>query len=174
MKETPQMGVFQQPVRRIGLRMRNTDQSSSLFWLVVAIGIVLLSMRYGVGTLHEPGPGFITFFAGAILIVLSLALFFSNFRDRADRSSLWSLWAGLETGKILYVILLLVAYIFLLKPVGFLISTFLLLVLLFRVKGSYRLKTVLLMSLLVTAGSYLVFEIWLKAQLPKGIFEGII
>jgi len=48
------------------------------------------------------------------------------------------------------------------------------LVLLFRVKGSYRLKTVLLMSLLVTAGSYLVFEIWLKAQLPKGIFEGII
>jgi putative tricarboxylic transport membrane protein len=174
MKETPQMGVFQQPVRRIGLRMRNTDQSSSLFWLVVAIGIVLLSMRYGVGTLHEPGPGFITFFAGAILIVLSLALFFSNFRDRADRSSLWSLWAGLETGKVLYVILLLVAYIFLLKPVGFLISTFLLLVLLFRVKGSYRLKTVLLISLLVTAGSYLVFEIWLKAQLPKGIFEGII
>ena len=174
MKETPQMGVFQQPVRRIGLRMRNTDQSSSLFWLVVAIGIVLLSMRYGVGTLHEPGPGFITFFAGAILIVLSLALFFSNFRDRADRSSLWSLWAGLETGKVLYVILLLVAYIFLLKPVGFLISTFLLLVLLFRVKGSYRLKTVLLMSLLVTAGSYLVFEIWLKAQLPKGILEGII
>jgi putative tricarboxylic transport membrane protein len=154
--------------------MRNTDQSSSLFWLVVAIGIVLLSMRYGVGTLHEPGPGFITFFAGAILIVLSLALFFSNFRDRADRSSPWSLWAGLETGKVLYVILLLVAYIFLLKPVGFLISTFLLLVLLFRVKGSYRLKTVLLISLLVTAGSYLVFEIWLKAQLPKGIFEGII
>jgi putative tricarboxylic transport membrane protein len=173
MKETPQMGVFQQPVRRIGLRMRNTDQSSSLFWLVVAIGIVLLSMRYGVGTLHEPGPGFITFFAGAILIVLSLALFFSNFRDRADRSSLWSLWAGLETGKVLYVILLLVAYIFLLKPVGFLICTFLLLVLLFRVKGSYRLKTVLLMSLLVTAGSYLVFEIWLKAQLSKGILEGI-
>ncbi len=154
--------------------MRNTDQSSSLFWLVVAIGIVLLSLKYGVGTLHEPGPGFITFFAGAILIVLSLALFFSNFRDHADRSSLSSLWAGLETGKVLYVILLLVAYIFLLKPVGFLISTFLLLILLFGVKGSYRLKTILLMSLLVTAGSYLVFEIWLGAQLPKGILEGII
>ena len=168
------MGVFQQPAARIELRMRNTDQSSSLFWLVVAIGIVLLSLTYGVGNFHEPGPGFITFFAGAILIVLSLALFFSNFRDQADRSSLWSLWAGLETGKVLYVILLLVAYIFLLKPVGFLISTFLLLVLLFRVKGSYRLKTVFLMSLLVTAGSYLVFEIWLKAQLPKGILGGII
>ena len=154
--------------------MRNTDQFSSLFWLVVAIGIVLLSLKYGVGTLHEPGPGFITFFAGAILIVLSLALFFSNLGNQADRSSLRGLWAGLETGKVLYVILLLVAYTFLLKPVGFLIGTFFLLVLLFRVKGSYRLKTILLMSLLVTAGSYLVFEIWLKAQLPKGILEGII
>jgi len=174
MKETLQIGVFQQPDRRIGLRMRNTDQSSSLFWLVVAIGIVLLSLKYGVNTFHEPGPGFITFFAGTILIVLSLALFFSNFRDQQERSSLRSLWAGLEIGKVLYVILLLVAYIFLLKPVGFLISTFLLLALLFRVKGSYRLKMILFMSLLVTAGSYLVFEIWLKAQLPKGILEGII
>ena len=154
--------------------MRNTDQSSSLFWLVVAIGIAFLSLKYGVGTFHEPGPGFITFFAGVILIVLSLALFFSNFRDQAERNSLRSLWAGLETGKVLYVILLLVAYVFLLKPAGFLITTFLLLVLLFRVKGSYHLKTTLLMSLLVTAGSYLVFEIWLKAQLPKGILEGII
>ncbi len=154
--------------------MRNTDQSSSLFWLVVAAGIVLLSLKYGVGNFHEPGPGFITFFAGAILIVLSLALFFSNFRGRAEPSSLRSLWAGLETGKVLYVLFLLVAYIFLLKPVGFLIGTFLLLALLFRVKGSYHLKTVLLISLLVTAGSYLVFEIWLKAQLPKGILEGII
>ncbi len=154
--------------------MRNTDQSSSLFWLVAATGIVFLSLKYGVGSFHEPGPGFITFFAGAILIVLSLVLFFSNFRDQADRSSLRSLWAGLETGKVLYVLLLLVAYVFFLKPVGFLITTFLLLFLLFRVKGSYRLKTVLLMSFLVTVGSYFVFEIWLKAQLPKGILEGIV
>jgi putative tricarboxylic transport membrane protein len=154
--------------------MRNTDQSSSLFWLVIGIGIALCSLKYGVGNFHEPGPGFITFFAGAILIILSLALFFSSFRDQENRSSLWSLWAGLETGKVLYVIILLDAYIFLLKPVGFLISTFFLLILLFRVKGSYRLKTIFLMSFLVTVGSYIIFEIWLKAQLPKGILEGII
>jgi len=153
--------------------MRNTDQSSSLFWLVIGIGIALCSLKYGVGTFHEPGPGFITFFAGAILIILSLTLFFFSFRDQEDRGSLQSLWAGLETGKVLYVIFLLVAYTFLLKPVGFLISTFLLLFLLFRVKGSYRLKTIFLMSFLVTVGSYIIFEIWLKAQLPKGILERI-
>jgi len=149
--------------------MKNTDQSSSLFWIFIAVGIILLSLKYGVGNLSQPGPGFITFFAGAILFVLSLALFFFNFGDRADRNRLHDLWAGLETGKVLYVIILLVAYTFLLKPVGFLISTFLLLALLFRVKGSYRFTMIFVMSLLVTAGSYLVFEIWLKAQLPKGV-----
>jgi hypothetical protein len=154
--------------------MRNTDQSSSLFWLVAAIGIVLLSLKYGVGTFHEPGPGFITFFAGAILIILSLGLFFSSLRDEEGRSGLRGLWTGLETGKVLYVVLLLVAYIFLLKPIGFPISTFILLFLLFRVKGTYRLSTIFLMAFLVTAGSYIIFEIWLKAQLPKGILQGII
>ncbi len=133
--------------------MRNTDQFSSLFWIAVAIGIILLSRKYGVGNFHEPGPGFITFFAGAILIVLSLVLFLVSFGGRATRNRLGDLWAGLETGKVFYVILLLVAYTFLLKPVGFLISTFVLLALLFRVKGSYRFKTIFLMSLLVTSGS---------------------
>ena len=149
--------------------MRNTDRSSSLFWLVVGIGIAISSLKYGFGTLHEPGPGFITFFAGAILTLLSLSLFFSSLRDQKDRSGFHNLWAGLEPGKVLYVIVLLIAYTFLLKPMGFLISTFLLLFLLFRVKGTYRLKTIFLISFLVTVGSYIIFEIWLKAQLPKGV-----
>jgi putative tricarboxylic transport membrane protein len=154
--------------------MRNTDQSSSLFWLAVGIGTALSSLKYGIGTFHEPGPGFITFFAGAILIILSLGLFLSSLRDREGRSGLKNLWAGLETGKVLYVIVLLVAYLFLLKPAGFLISTFFLLFLLFRVRGSYGLKTIFLLSSLVTLGSYIIFEIWLKAQLPKGILQGIL
>jgi hypothetical protein len=154
--------------------MRNTDQSSSLFWIAVGIGIAIRSIKYGLGTFHEPGPGFITFFAGAILTFLSLALFFSSFSDQEKRGGLRSLWAGLEVGKVLYVILLLVAYALLLKSIGFLISTFVLLSLLFRVKGNYRVRTILFMSLLVTAVSYVIFEIWLKAQLPKGILERII
>lgn len=154
--------------------MRKTDQSSSLFWLAIGIGTALSSLKYGIGTFHEPGPGFITFFAGAILIILSLGLFFSSLRGQEGRSGLKNLWAGLETGKVLYVIVLLVAYLFLLKPAGFLMSTFFLLFLLFRVKGSYGLKTIFLLSSLVTLGSYIIFEIWLKAQLPKGILQGIL
>ena len=153
--------------------MRNTDQSSSLFWLVIGIGIALCSLKYGFGTFHEPGPGFITFFAGTILTFLSLALFLSSFGKQGSHGELRNLWAGLEFGKVLYVILLLVAYTLVLKSIGFLISTFFLLSLLFRVKGTYRLRTILFISFLVTVSSYVIFEIWLKAQLPKGILERI-
>jgi putative tricarboxylic transport membrane protein len=149
--------------------MRHIDQFSSLFWLLLGIGIAISSLRYGLGTFHEPGPGFTTFFAGSILSFLSLLLFLFSFKNRAAGDRLRELWAGLETGKVFYAVLLLGVYTLLLRPVGFLIATFLLLFLLFRIKATYRLWTIFLLSFLVTAGAYLVFEVWLQVQLPKGI-----
>ena len=129
----------------------------------------LWSLRYGFGSLSEPGVGFITFFAGAILALLSLLLFFSSFREKEKTAGLRELWAGLDVQKVLYVLLLLVVYTVLLRPGGFLLCTFLLLFLLFRVKGAYGIWTTLLASFFVTAVSYLVFQVWLQVQLPRGI-----
>ena len=129
----------------------------------------LWSLKYGFGSLSEPGVGFITFFAGAILALLSLLLFFSSFREKEKPADLRDLWAGLDVKKVLYVLMLLVVYPVLLRPVGFPLSTFILLFLLFRVKGSYGIWTTLLASFFVTAVSYLVFQVWLQVQLPRGI-----
>ena len=154
--------------------MRNTDQWSSLFWLLAGIGITLGSLKYGFGNLQAPGAGFITFFAGAVLSLLSVGLFFSSLRSERLRKGVGILWEGLEVGKVIYVFFLLVAYALVLKPLGFLITTFGLLCLLLRVKAAYPLLKVILISLLVTTGAYLLFQVWLKVQLPRGILEGII
>ena len=129
----------------------------------------LWSLKYGFGSLSEPGVGFITFFAGAILALLSLLLFFSSFREKEKPADLRDLWAGLDVKKVLYVLGLLVVYPVLLRPAGFPLCTFILLFLLFRVKGSYGIWTTLLASFFVTAVSYLVFQVWLQVQLPRGI-----
>jgi hypothetical protein len=42
------------------------------------------------------------------------------------------------------------------------------------VKATYRLVNVIIMSLLITAASFFLFEVWLKVQLPKGMLGGII
>jgi putative tricarboxylic transport membrane protein len=151
--------------------MRNPDQPSSLFWLVAGIGIVFGSLKYGFGSLQAPGAGFITFFAGAILALLSACLLVSSLRSQESGTGLGILWKGLEARKVLYVLTLLVIYTLLLKHLGFLISTFLL-ILLFLVKAIIHYSVSCLF--LVTAGSYLVFQVWLKVQLPKGILAGII
>ena len=160
--------------KKVIFQMRNPDQTSSLFWLVIGIGITFGSLKYGFGTLHSPGAGFITLFAGAFLSLLSIGLLISSFRDQEPRRGLGILWEGLEVGKVFYVLSLLVVYTLVLKYLGFLVSTFLLLSLLFRVKATYRLLKVVIMAFLITAGSYLLFEVWLKVQLPKGILGGII
>ena len=153
--------------------MKTPDQYSSLFWLILGMVIVGMSLHYGVGSFREPGLGFITFLAGLVLSALSLAVFISSYKHREKMEGLRELWAGLEVGKGLYVVFLLVIYALVLKSVGFLISTFILLCLLFRVKAAYRIRSILIMSFLATVVSYLVFQIWLAAQLPKGILQGI-
>ena len=149
--------------------MRNPDRFSSLVLFAGGMMTALWSLKYGFGSLSEPGVGFITFFAGAILALLSLLLFFSSFREKEKPADLLELWACLDVKKVLYVLLLLVVYPVLLRPVGFPLCTFILLFLLFRVKGSYGIWTTLFASFFVTAVSYLVFQVWLQVQLPRGI-----
>jgi len=149
--------------------MRNPDQFSSLVWLLAGIAIAGSSLKYGFGSFHEPGIGFITFFAGAFLAFLALLLLATSRREEKISGRFWSLWTGLDVKKVIYVLVLLALYTFLLRPAGFLVSTFILLFLLFRVKGAHRLATAVLLSILVTGVSYLVFELWLQVQLPKGV-----
>lgn len=154
--------------------MKSSDQTSSLFWLVVGIAIAVSSLKYGFGDFISPGAGFITFFAGAILSLLAIVLLISSVRSREPRKGLRVLWEGREVGKVLYVIILLTVYTLTMKFLGFLIATFILLIFLFRIKAAYSLLKIIIMSLLITTGAYLVFQVWLQVQLPQGILQGII
>jgi hypothetical protein len=149
--------------------MSNPDRFSSIVCFVGGAVTALWSLKYGFGSLSEPGVGFITFFAGAVLALLSLFLFFTSFREKEKSAGIRELWAGLDVTKVVYVLAILVAYTLLLRPGGFLLCTFLLMSLLFRVKGAYGIWSTLLVSLVVTAVSYLLFQGWLQVQLPRGI-----
>ena len=149
--------------------MKHLDQYAGIFWILFGGAITVSSFFYGVGSFSTPGPGFITFGAGAILTALSLILFISPARSKGTTQSLRSLWEGHQTWKALYILGLLVAYMLLLTPLGFLISTFLLLMLLFRVQASYSLKTVILLSAAATLSSW-SFLMLAGSTAPPGIF----
>lgn len=161
-------------MKELRIQMKHIDQYSSIFWFIVGIAITLSSLKYGIGSLSQPGAGFITFFPGIILSLFSVALFISSKKDHENGNGLRDLWAGLDVKRVAFTIILLLVYILALRPVGFVISTFVLLFFLFRLKSSYNLKIILIMSIVVAIISYIVFAILLQTQLPKGILEGII
>jgi putative tricarboxylic transport membrane protein len=149
--------------------MKTLDQTSSLFWLLVSILVFGESLRIGIGTVHNPGMGFITFGASGILGILSLALFLqSSFRKEDVRQK--PLFAGTSWPRILFVLLALTVYARIMPVLGYLISTFLLMSLLFWVLERKRIGFVLLYALLATFSTHLVFSKWLNCQFPHGLF----
>jgi len=149
--------------------MKKYDQMSSLLWLALAFYIGIESLRLPLGSWRDPGPGFLPLGAGIGLAILSLTVF-SQARFRTEGRTRKG-WYSQERWKSLLVILgVLFGYALFLDFLGFLVSTFLLLVMLFRFVEPQRWIVAIGGSALASIASYIVFEVWLKTQLPKGIF----
>ncbi len=149
--------------------MKTLDQTSSLFWLLVSIFVFAESIRIGVGAVQNPGMGFMTFGASGILGVLSLVLFFQASLRREDVPHK-PLFTGRMWRRVLFVLLALTIYARVMPILGYLISSFLLMSLLFWVLERKRIGFVLLYALLATLFTHLVFSKWLNCQFPHGLF----
>lgn len=149
--------------------MKTLDQTSSLFWLLVSILVFAESLRIGIGTVQNPGMGFMTFGASGILGVLSLGLFLqASLRKEDVRHK--PLFAGTLWRRVLFVLVVLTVYARVMPVLGYLISTFLLMSLLFWVLERKRMGFVLVYALLATLFTHLVFSKWLNCQFPQGWF----
>ena len=143
------------------------DELTSLFLLVVAVFYSLESFRLGMGTIHNPGPGFIPFFSGCLLGLLSIAIFINGRRAKAGAGGV-----ELRSRRGFWILGNLLLYALCLERLGFLITTFLFLVLSLMSFRPRRWSGIFLVSSVTVVISYLVFGVWLKVPLPKG-FLGI-
>jgi len=123
------------------------------------------------GSLRQPGPGFFFFWAGIVVALLSLSVVVQSFGKKAAAEEKGSLFGRSNVGKVCCVIISLFVYALLMEQMGFLVVTLLLFLFLLGVieKRGWVFST--LVSLAVTCIAYLVFEIGLQSQLPKGLLE---
>jgi putative tricarboxylic transport membrane protein len=147
--------------------MKNNDQRSSLFWLAIGLAIAVYSGKYGLGSLSSPGPGFLPLLSGLAIAGLALVVFFQQFSKR-DREKIKDLWQTGNWPTMLMVLGALVLYTLLLNFLGFLLDTFLLIAFLLRVIEPLSWKKVFAGAILAAGGAYVIFQLWLKAQLPTG------
>jgi len=149
--------------------VKTLDQASGLFWLSVSIAVFIESLRLGIGKVQNPGMGFMTLGASGILGILSLALFIRASVSREEGKAR-PLFSGRLWKRVLLVLFVLSVYSIVMPMLGYLLSTFILMTILFWVLERKRIWLVFMASFLSTLISYFVFSKWLNCQFPDGLF----
>ena len=143
-------------------------------WLLIGVIVTTWSFRTGLGTFKEPGVGFVAFASG--LFIMAVGALVTVLRrpetQKIGTASGKTHSRFLESApfKLTYTLALLVFYALLLDLLGYIITTFAVLFGLFFDPVGRRWAGPLLASFLSVTITYLVFEVWLRSQLPRGVF----
>ena len=149
--------------------MRALDRVTAIFWFFFAAVLLMQSVRMGVGTLMNPGMGFMACGASGILALLSLVLLVqSSVRSRKTEEPVHP-FTGLLYGRVIGFVIALLAYIFLLPSLGYLVATFLLLAFLLIIVGKRKWWLLIMFPALSSVVSYYVFAKLFKCPFPTGI-----
>lgn len=152
-----------------GTNVKWRESVASLVLCGLGIAITIQALRLRFGSWEEPGPGFFPFWSGAILASLSFLVFVKAFLGPPSEGELWRLRE--RWGQLALVVGVLLGYALVLEALGFLLSTFVLLVVLFRLMRAGRLLTAIGSSGAISALVYVVFKFWLGVQLPSGLLR---
>ena len=150
--------------------MKRLDHLSSVFWLAISIIVCIESIRAGFGTLKDPGPGFLPFISGVTLSAFAIILLAMSLLRKREEDKISNPLKGVNWSKILLCLAILFAYSIFLPWVGYLITTFVLMLLLFILIKRSKLLIEIMIALVTVLASYIVFYKWLNTQLPRGIF----
>jgi len=151
--------------------MKKIDIYSSIFWFLFGAFITQSGYALGLGRPSNPGSGFIFFWMGLAMMALSASICITTMLRKSEAEKGKSIWAEVRWRKIAGVLLALLLYAYILVPVGFLPSTGLLLIYLFKGIERQNWSVAILGAVLTTLIAYVVFDLWLGSQLPKGLLE---
>jgi putative tricarboxylic transport membrane protein len=143
---------------------------SSVFWALVGVLFCIGGVHYGLRRSGIPGPGFLPFVTGLILVALSLILLISSFWRKKGGASLSEekMPGGQALKRILTALGALCLYALILEPLGFAMTTFLFMVVILRLEPR-RWTFIIPAALGATAFFFFLFKVFLRVPLPPGI-----
>jgi len=138
-----------------------------IVFFCLAVAILWDGRKLAFGTFHSPGSGMFPDLIAGFMLFLSLLLILFP-QKLGDQSAGPSVSKG-SIGRLLLVFVALFLYAIFLEVVGFVIVSFLLTILLFAVFGSQSYTGTILKAFVSTGLAYVLFEVLLKSNLPRGI-----
>ena len=147
---------------------RGYNRVAAIFFLFVGIFFTLYARKVEIGTWTEPGPGFLPFWAGLILAIMSVALFIGSYAKKTWQARSAFFPQPDSWKRVLATFLSLVVYNVLLTTMGFTFTTFLFLLFLVKFIFPQTWKRTLAVSVCGSLFARLLFINFLETQLPKG------
>jgi hypothetical protein len=148
--------------------MAKYDRISTLFWICIALGICIESVRLGPGSLSNPGPGLVPLSCGCILGIFGLIVLVLSLKEREKRTE--NLWESATCwGKLISVVVSVTAYALLMNTFGFLLMTFFWMGYVCWRIGKMKLRNAVFVALVTTFSAYFLFKHYLNILFPGGI-----
>jgi putative tricarboxylic transport membrane protein len=154
-------------------RPQNPLDNSELFGGVLGLalgGFVIWSgLKLRLGTINDPGSGYVLFYTGLLMCVFAGAIVWTAIAEGGQ--SFGSRWEGARWSKPALIIGCLIGFCVALEPLGFLLSTIPLLLLLLRAIDPVRWSLAVPIAVLAPLGAWWVLKRALLIQLPTGWFN---
>ncbi|OGL29279.1 MAG: hypothetical protein A3G44_07435 [Candidatus Rokubacteria bacterium RIFCSPLOWO2_12_FULL_73_47] len=149
--------------------MARRDGIAALVLGLVAGAVIHQAAALPFGGARNPGPGFVPWWAGVALAGLSLLLGVQVVRARRGPGARRGVEAARgDWRRVAALLAALALYVVALDPLGYPVSTFLLVLLMLRPATRRALVPALGLAVLAAGGSYVLFAVWLQVPLPPG------
>lgn len=142
------------------------EKTANGFLFALSTVYLIFARQLAFGSLSYPKGGFIPQITGWAAVIISGYLFVKSLLGKGDSKDVkvqidWKRFAALMFSIVVYIVLL--------KPVGYIVSTVLVLFAVLKIGGVKGWKIPCVISLCTSVFFYLVFKIALSVPLPAGI-----
>ncbi len=145
------------------------DIMPGLFWIGLSIFAMIGSYKLELGDFRDPGAGLMPFLIGALLFMVSIPVVLKSIFRVRNLISEKTESPSINLLKVVSVSGSLFAYCFLLGKLGYLITTTLLLLFLFKTASSRKWRFIIPSAIVTAVVTYYGFTL-LGLRFPRGLF----
>ena len=140
--------------------------------LVVVLGVVVITGSWKLGsgwTSDGPGAGYFPFYIGVILCIAGAGILVQGLLPKNRNQDIFV--DSEQLRRVLSVLLPALLYVLVVQFIGLYVASFLYIALFMIVLGKYSKIKSVIVAFAVVALFFMMFEVWFKVPLFKGMFD---